>query len=410
MNLPNIIANLNEEYITIPSLKMFVKSKGISSKGTEAKGDYIRAISEYAGQTPENYREVSEWIDNVIKEGIKEIRILNISLDNEGELLFSNELNAQNHFNKLLSTKVPHLMGNTYSNDYDLVKVSVGKDSHGKVASFLFCRMLRYFDLKKISRGISGAIVEYPIFVDYYYEQGWLIIRYKSRSGLYDILPEKASFEEQLSHKLNVSNEVDKVFNLVRSMLHLCNTDAYSASVIMKAKFFRILDKYTHTPSEIIEVLDQNEVNLKSVVTILEQTCRLPASYHSKLEMDIKNLAEKYLSITWSDKNIFIKDREAYPTRLSATDEEESKIDQSAATIDDPLQSKEVFFDNKRMLQNQKRCEGLTLIWKRRDRTYYSDPAFPVRFSEKGGTCTLSFKKYVAEEDIQHVLFAIINA
>lgn len=126
--------------------------------------------------------------------------------------------------------------------------------------------------------------------------------------------------------------------------------------------------------------------------------------------MDIKNLAEKYLSITWSDKNIFIKDREAYPTRLSATDEEESKIDQSAATIDDPLQSKEVFFDNKRMLQNQKRCEGLTLIWKRRDRTYYSDPAFPVRFSEKGGTCTLSFKKYVAEEDIQHVLFAIINA
>lgn len=102
--------------------------------------------------------------------------------------------------------------------------------------------------------------------------------------------------------------------------------------------------------------------------------------------------------------------RDAYPTRLSTTDEEESKIDQTSATIDDPLQSKEVFFDNKRMLNNQKQCDGLTLMWKRKNRTYYSANSFPVRFSEKGGICTLSFKQYVVEEDIENVLFSIINA
>jgi len=407
MNLPNIIANPNEEYITMPSLKTFAKNRGIiTSKGAEGKVDYIKAISQYADQTSENYEVVSEWIDTVVKEGIKEIRILNVSLNTEGDFLFANVAKNQDYFNKFLSTKVPHLAGNTYNNDYDIVKAKVSSDDQGKVASFLFCRMLRYYDIKKK----TGGIVEYPVFVDYYYEQGWLVIRYKSRSGLYEILPDETPLEEQLRHNLSVTKEIDKVFNLIAGMLHFDDIDTHFASSIMRTKFFKILDNYTHTPSEIHEVLLENDHAIKSVVDTLDQIFNLSVPYRGKLEVDIKNLTEKYLSITWPDKNIFIKDREAYPTRLSATDEEESKIDQSAATVDDPLQSKEVFFDNKRMLLNQKCCEGLTLVWKRKNRTYYGGPSFPVRFSEKDGVCTLSFKKYVAEEDIQRVLFAIINA
>lgn len=409
MNFPNIIANSNEEYITLPALKTFTKSRGIVvSKEAETsrnKAAYIAAISEYADKSPENYEVVVEWIDDVVKEGIKEIRISNVPLSGEGEFLFADEAKAQIQLNRHLSTTVPHLTGNVYNNDYALVKAEVGTDSQGKVASFLFCRMLKYYDTKK---GL-GAIVEYPVFADYYYEQGWLIVRYKSRSNLYEILPETATIEELLKHSLTVNKEIEKVYKHIYDILHLSEIDAASASKIMQNKFFEILDKYTHTPSEIIRVLDDSQESIGQIVTTLMQTCRLPAHYQGKVETDIKNLTEKFLSITWPDKGIFIKDREAYPTRLSATDEEESRIDQTAATIDDPLQSKEVFFDNKRMLSNQKSCEGLTLVWQRKDRTYY-EPSFPVRFSEKGGVCILSFKKYVAEEDIQHVLSAIISA
>ena len=264
--------------------------------------------------------------------------------------------------------------------------------------------MLRYHDIKKN----RGGIVEYPVFVDYYYEQGWLIIRYKSRSGLYPIMPDETPIEELLKHSLSVSREIKQVFDQVTKILQLGSLDIHAASAVMQTKFFELLDKYTHTPTEILQILNENEANIKELRNMLIRLCNLPVSYQSKVEKDLRTTVEKYLSITWPDKRIFIKDREAYPTRLTTTDEEESRIDQSAATEDDPLQSKEVFFDNKRMLYNQRRCEGLTLMWRRKDRKYYGE-FFPVRFSEKGGTCTLSFKKYVAEEDILHVLFAIIN-
>jgi hypothetical protein len=149
---------------------------------------------------------------------------------------------------------------------------------------------------------------------------------------------------------------------------------------------------------------------MKAVTMAIMQMCSLPEQFQRKVETDIQNLIEKYLSITWPDKSVFSHDRDAYPIRLSATDEEESKVDQSSATSNEPLQSKEVFFDNKRMLENQRQCDNLTLIWKRTSRIYYSESTFPVRLSEKGGKCTLSFKKYVAEEDILNVLFALIEA
>lgn len=409
MKFPNIIANSNEEYITLPALKTFVKSKAITvSKEAETsrnKAAYIAAISEYADKAPDNHKEVIEWIDAVIKEGIKDVQISHVTLSSEGEILFANEARAQKRLNECVSTSMPHLAGNTYNNNYSLVKAEVSRDSHGKVISLLFCRMLKYYDAKKA----TGAIVEYPVFVDYYYEQGWLIVRYKPRSSLYDILPEGTPLEEMLKHSLTVNKEIEKVYKHIFDILPLNQMDAESASKIMQNKFFQILDRYTHTPSEIVQVLEDNEAGIEQIVTALMQTCSLPVSYQNKVETDIKNLAEKFLSITWPDKDIFIKDREAYPTRLSATDEENSRIDQTAATLDDPLQSKEVFFDNKRMLCDQKSCEGLTLVWKRKDRTYY-EPSFPVRLSEKGGICTLSFKKYVVEEDIQHVLFAIVTA
>lgn len=53
---------------------------------------------------------------------------------------------------------------------------------------------------------------------------------------------------------------------------------------------------------------------------------------------DIMNLIEKYFSITYEDKSIFTKGKDAYPLRIAATDEEESKVDQKSAR-EHPLQA-----------------------------------------------------------------------
>ena len=99
--------------------------------------------------------------------------------------------------------------------------------------------------------------------------------------------------------------------------------------------------------------------------------------------------------INWLDKEIFTRHRKAYPIKLRATDEEDSHVDQTAGGDSGPLQSKAIFFDNKRMIDNDEMCDGLTLKWKRSVRTYYPE-TFTVRISEKRGKCYLSFKEYTA--------------
>ncbi len=411
MRLPHIIENVKEEYITLPALKSFVKANGIpapkeSESSNANKAAYINAVSCFADISSENQENVLNWIDSVVKEGIKEIQIENVPLKPEMELLFTNKSSVRYHLESYLSGKNHHLAGNTYGNEYDLVRYDLINDVHGKCITLLFCRGMRYYDAKT---GYSGN-VEYPIFVDYYYERGWLMIRYKSRSGLYDLMPEETTLEELLRHSISLNKEIKKIYNRTERILSFDDIGINSASNVLREKFYRVLDRYTQTPSEIAEVIKNNQSGMKAVTMAIMQMCSLPEQFQRKVETDIQNLIEKYLSITWPDKSVFSHDRDAYPIRLSATDEEESKVDQSSATSNEPLQSKEVFFDNKRMLENQRQCDNLTLIWKRTSRIYYSESTFPVRLSEKGGKCTLSFKKYVAEEDILNVLFALIEA
>lgn len=411
MRLPHIIENVKEEYITLPALKSFVKANGIpapkeSESSNANKAAYINAVSCFADTSSENQENVLNWIDSVVKEGIKEIQIESVPLKPEMELIFTNELSARRHLESYLVGKNRHLAGNTYGNEYDLVRYDLINNLHGKSIALLFCRSMRYYDAKT---GYSGN-VEYPIFVDYYYEIGWLIIRYKSRSGLYDLMPEETTLDELLQHSISLNKEIKKINTITARILSFGAIDINIASNLLRTKFYRVLDRYTQTPSEITEVIRKNQSGLKDVTMAIMHICSLPEQFQGKVETDIQNLLEKYISITWIDKSVFFHDREAYPIRLSATDEEESKVDQSSATSNEPLQSKEVFFDNKRMLESQRQCDSLTLIWKRINRTYYSESSFPVRLSEKGGKCTLSFKKYVAEEDILNVLFAIIEA
>jgi hypothetical protein len=125
---------------------------------------------------------------------------------------------------------------------------------------------------------------------------------------------------------------------------------------------------------------------------------------------DINNIVEKYLSINWSDKNIFIQDRSAYPIKLSATDEEESKVEQSAA-VAEPLQTKALFFDNKKMLYKSEMCDGVVLQWKRINSKYFPTDSFKVKISVNAkGACIFKFSEYTSQEDIENVVFSLIRA
>lgn len=156
------------------------------------------------------------------------------------------------------------------------------------------------------------------------------------------------------------------------------------------------------------------EKSILSISKQIEDLCTVEdkcynADMGKDIESDIKNIVEKYLSINWKDKDIFIKDRDAYPVKLSATDEEESKIEQTAAALE-PLQTKALFFDNKKMLYKNKSCDGIIFKWKRNNPINGQDDEFKVRMGvTPKGECIFKFTEYTVKEDMENVIFSIIG-
>ena len=297
MKLPHIIENPNEEYVTLPALRTFARANGIPTpKEGESqsanKVAYIKAISTFGDFSPDNSAIVVDWIDSVIKEGIKDIQIVNVSLRPEMELIFSSNSKAEEYLQKFVSVKNQHLAGNEYGNKYDLVKYELSANEHGKCASLLFCRMIQYLDVKKG----RGAIVEYPVFADYYYEKGWLIIRYKPRSSLFDYMPE-VGLEKLLQHPVSINSEIRSIFSKLDSIFGFENIDEMGASVNMRSKFYEILFRYTQTPPEISEIIEKSQGNISEMTEVVSKICHVPITSQEKVSADIKNMIEKFLSI-----------------------------------------------------------------------------------------------------------------
>ena len=109
------------------------------------------------------------------------------------------------------------------------------------------------------------------------------------------------------------------------------NAGKAQTAALLKNKIFKLLDKYSQTPTDIASVLTAHDERIKRIFNMIQDICEipdlcmLPKQMQADVVGDISNIIEKYLSINWKNKEVFIRDRDAYPIRISATDEEESK-------------------------------------------------------------------------------------
>ena len=129
----------------------------------------------------------------------------------------------------------------------------------------------------------------------------------------------------------------------------------------------------------------------------------------NKAKEDMKIFIEKYISINIKDKDIFINDREAYPYKLIATDSEMTKVEETTTSYE-PLQCKEKFFDNKKSIKYEGTCDGIFLVYARKQKGNFSSNTFRAKISVKRKFCCVRFEAYVIEEDINNVLSNIINS
>lgn len=401
-SVPYTFANEDESYITIPALKRFAREKKNEDlKTTVDRPQLLQDIENYANQSPENEAEVLDWLDQVLVEGIKDVQIKLIDDESFTTSFIDQDEFVEKVLEPLIVNKTNRHLNKGYTESLGVFRYEITNESvFGRRIRLYMGKLLCTFDKKH-----GAATVPYPIAVDVYCDAGIIVARAKSKSGLYkyeeDFVLEKATPTKS-------EKETAAAIKWVAEKLVLNTRKSFEAETVFKSRLYDMLEKYTKTPTEIINLMDAKKTEIDGVVeTVMHQICNLRAAYREDVKSNVLNMVEKYFSISYPNKQIFIKDREAYPLKLNATDEEDSKVEQTAA-LEEPLQSKAIFFDNKKMLQKSRACDGVTFMFARLN-TMYCSRQFKVKIVVNKDYCMLKFTEYTMEEDIIHVLFSLIG-
>ena len=401
--IPATYKDNNEDYITLPVIFKFIKQNNILVK-VGNRETLINAIEEFANTSDDNRNTVAAWIDEVLQEGIKDIHLSYAEYHHKYTTVLSSVKTAQDYVEKYITVKCRHLCDNTYTDKLDLVDVNVEKVKEDLKVSFLFCKKLHMHD----KNNMRTKTIDYPIIAEYYINSNWLLIRAKPRSNLY--IYNSDGFNIEKSKSTTTENEIKGVKKFLKTIFEFIDSDKRKTSYKIKSSVFKVLDKYTATPIEIQEKLDQHKDAMDTVALQIKKLCNVPDANTDDIISDVSNLFEKYTSIYYPDKNVFTKNKEAYPIKLSATDDEESKVEQTAG-VEEPLQTKSIFFDNKKMIYKNQQCDGVKFKWRRKNVLNNQKEYFTVQITTNGkGDCVFKFTEYTSREDIENVLFSIIGA
>lgn len=399
-DIPSCFKSHDEEYLTMPVLKQFTKKVG--GTVTEDKNTLIKNIFAYADKSSENKECVLTWLDNTLKEGIKDIYIFDVDIDFKHKLFLNNDIEVSKILNaKLDNPDFKHISSMPLTDGLLLKKFEQTENEYGKCISL-------YYNEKLIQRNNDNTINEiaYPIFIDFYVEKGIIIGRAKSKVRIFEYTTE---FDIN-SPSTTTAKKIKATINNTLDYFGIKVVPKENVELKYRKKLYNLLHSYTFTPQPIKHVLDENDKYIRELAEDILTKLDIQNSsiYLSETISDILNMAEKYLSISCADKSIFIEDRDAYPIKLKAMDEERSRIEQMSGE-EEPLQSKSIFFDNKKMLQNNKECESLVFCFKRKESIYY-DNWFKASIKVTKGSYYIKITQYVQEEDIRYVISRIIEA
>ena len=401
-SIPYTFANEDESYITMPALRRFAKEKRqYNFRTTADRPQLIDDIENYACQSVEKEEEVLDWLDQVLIEGIKDLQIKYLDDMFPTERL-SDDAYIDGILSQILVDNNNRHLCRAYTEPLRLYRYEIVPESdQGRRIKLYFGKLLCTYDKDK-----GSAVIPYPIFVEMFLDKELIVARAKSKSGLYKYMN---SFVVDAATPTKAEKQMEDAIKYVCKLFDIDTASRSVASAYFKKQLYYMLKQYTKTPKEIAGLIEDKAAEIDEIVeSLMKNICCLPENYRDDVKSNMLNMVEKYFSISYRDKIIFTKDRDAYPLKLNATDEEDSRVEQTAA-MEEPLQSKGIFFDNKKMLQKSRSCDGVSFMFNRMN-TLYCSRNFKVKVVIQNDFCTLKFTEYTMEEDIIHVLFSFIGA
>ena len=239
----------------------------------------------------------------MLVEGIKDVQIKLIDDESFTTSFIDQDEFVEKVLEPLIVNKTNRHLNKGYTESLGVFRYEITNESvFGRKIRLYMGKLLCTFDKKH-----GAATVPYPIAVDVYCDAGIIVARAKSKSGLYkyeeDFVLEKATPTKS-------EKETAAAIKWVAEKLVLNTRKSFEAETVFKSRLYDMLEKYTKTPTEIINLMDAKKTEIDGVVeTVMHQICNLRAAYREDVKSNVLNMVEKYFSISYPNKQIFIKDR-----------------------------------------------------------------------------------------------------
>lgn len=386
---------LVDDYIHASKLKNFCFEHEMTV--SDGKTDLLKKVIEYAGedQSSDAYKETYTWFLDTIKAGSKELCLKKVyvpdeTLENVEQLISSKYKECP--FKDVLSFR--NLDG------FSLVNYEIKNNEQGIVSkvSFLFSRMVLEGE-KELERGHK---IIYPLYIDLYTEEGFIVARYKPKTTIYQCS------EEDIIYKENRFKPLDEAVTLigkVEKVLRLQDMDINPRQKFCRM-MYKLYQKYSFTPENIQSEIDRMESKRNNFVNEIFGELKLKDINKAKAKIDLNIFLEKYISINGDMEKVFKEDRDAYLIKITSDDDLQMTRIDTASIGNRPLQCSDTFFDGKKSILNTQECRVLHLCYNRRKG--YLGP-FTVQLTTKK-ECGLVKMYYVPEEeDIHNVLQTIFE-
>lgn len=398
-------SNENTNYFTCLPLQLFAKRyQNAYLKPNMDRKELLNAIALFANQNPINEEIVNNWVDDTMKEGRREIYIE----EYDDNLFTRNNLDNDEYVNGKLNKAIlnmnnRHIVGNYYNETFSLVKYQINSGQFGRVITLFLCKLIYCTEDNKKEKSLTKQL--YPVVVDVYIEKGFIVTSVKTKANLFEF-----NESTQVITELETTTSEKQAYSAKKKVLALLEINPALNNNInrLKTQLYYLVNACTQTPDEIKDLLNENSTKINEITDrVVGDICKLSQEYRQDVLWDVQNMIEKYFSMTYPDKSVFTRNRTAYPLKLDATDQQESKVQQTSG-LEEPLQSKDIFFDNKKMLQKNRQCDNVKFSYQRLS-SLYCDDRYKVQILVNRKCCIIKFFEYTVKEDIDNVLRSIIG-
>lgn len=401
MKIPSFLDRDN--YLQNPIMRRFLKVNKLEMVNTRA--DYIASIERFSNESEENEELVRKWLLKIVKEGSKELcyrKIRGIGERHKDPLTVDAKI-------KEAFPDCPRKNILTYKNTdkLEMIEYHIITNRNGETEKLEFTFSKLYLCGEE---GKEGETTVYPIFVEVYLNEGFIVSRAKAKSTLYpydENNPTTYGMTRINTMAVAVS-ALDQIVNALEFSVELDNKKVVNENSRM---LYRLYDKYSFTPADVETKIDTQKELITDFVNQLFDNLSLDIRNKEKALLDGRILVEKFISINGDNEAVFKQDREAYLIKVCSDDELDLTSINTKSEKSVPLQCTEAFFDSKKSVVKGQQCKKLNMVFRRKDETYFTGVIrqLEVQFGTKKNFGYVKTIQYAEEADIQNVLQAIFS-